>query len=152
VRAVWQVLFVIYLVAVATNYVWELAQSALFVPGSDGGNIWLHCFIASLGDGVMVLLLYAVGWLTSGTRDWFTRPTARHYAAVLGAGALLALLVEAGAVHVLQRWSYGEGMPRLPGLEIGLVPIMQMIVLPPLVFWITGALTGQARPAKVQRR
>jgi hypothetical protein len=32
---------------------------------------------------------------------------------------------------------YTENMPKLPELDIGLVPIAQMLVLPPLIFPIT---------------
>ena len=151
-RRLWQVLLTIFVVAVAVNYLWELAQSPLFVPGSHVGNVWLHCFVASLGDGLMVLLLYAIGWVAAGRSDWFARPTIRDYSVLVAAGAVLGLVVEWGAVHLLQRWTYTDAMPRLPGIEIGVVPIIQMIVLPPIVFRITSALTAQLHEATVQRR
>jgi hypothetical protein len=40
------------------------------------------------------------------------------------------------AVHILNRWEYTPNMPKLPGLDIRLVPIAQMLVLPPLIFGI----------------
>lgn len=130
----------VYVIAVAFNYAWELAQSPLFTPGSHEANVWLDCFIASLGDGVMVLLLFGSGWLAFGHRDWFVRPGARGYASLLTAGAALALAVEWVAVHLLQRWTYSEAMPRLPGLDVGVVPVLQMMLLPPFIFYLTGAL------------
>jgi len=37
-------------------------------------------------------------------------------------------------MHVLQRWAYTARMPRVPGLDVGLVPVAQMLILPPLIF------------------
>lgn len=49
----------IFVIAVAVNYVWELAQAPLYGPME--GAIWWHCFVASIGDGVIVLLIFAIG-------------------------------------------------------------------------------------------
>ena len=84
----------------------------------------------------MILLLFAFGWLVLGRRDWFVRPGLSGYAVTIAAGAALAIAIEWTAVHVLQKWTYAESMPRLPGLEIGLVPVLQMMLLPPIVFRI----------------
>ena len=56
---------------------------------------------------------------------------------MLMSGFTLAMLIEWGAVHVLGRWSYAANMPLLPGLGIGVVPILQMLVLPPVIFKVT---------------
>jgi hypothetical protein len=53
---------------------------------------------------------------------------------MLTAGLMLAVLVESVAVHILERWKYTANMPTLPGPDIGLVPIAQMLFIPPLVF------------------
>jgi hypothetical protein len=148
----WRVLLVIFAVSVVTNYVWELAQSPLFAAASHRGPIWLHCLIASFGDGLMVLMLFAIVSLAARRNDWFIHPTLSDYVVLAGAGAALAAFVEVAAVHLLRRWTYTDNMPVIPRLQIGLVPVLQMLVLPPLIFRITGALTVSARTAKVQRR
>ena len=43
--------------------------------------------------------------------------------------------VEWAGVHVAQRWSYTERIPRLPGIDVGILPTAQMLLLPPLIFW-----------------
>jgi hypothetical protein len=133
-RPMWRLLVILYLLAVALNYPWELLQAPLFTPVSHIGKVWLHCFISSLGDGLMVLLLFALGWLSSRDRHWFIRPGLSGHAVLLTSGALLAMLVEWVAVHLIHRWAYAETMPRIPLLDIGFVPILQMILLPPIVF------------------
>jgi len=130
-------LILVFIVAVLLNYLWELAQAPLYVGLEDynAGVLW-HCFVASLGDGIMVLLIVAAGWFTLRQSDWFLRPGVRGYLVIITAGLVLAVLVEWVAVHILNRWKYTENMPKLPGLDIGLVPIAQMLVLPSLIFRI----------------
>jgi len=134
-RARWRTLMSVYIVAVLLNYLWELAQAPLYV-GLERYNataFW-HCFVASLGDGVIVLLILAVGWISFQRWDWFQRPGVAGYLVMAAAGLVLAVLVEWVAVPILGRWQYTDTMPTLPRVRIGLVPIAQMIFLPPLVF------------------
>ena len=142
-----RMLSILFAVAVAMNYPWELAQAPLFAGHEDFTAIWRHCFVASLGDGVLVLLIYAVGWLAWHRQNWFERPGARGYALMLVSGLTIAIAIEWIAVHVLQRWAYLPAMPLLPVIDIGIVPIAQMLVLPPLVFRIVAARTSRARGA-----
>ena len=139
-RLIW-----VFIVAVLLNYLWELAQAPLYVGMEDynAGLLW-HCFVASLGDGIMVLLIVAAGRFTLRESDWFLRPGVRGYLVTLTAGFLLAVLVEWVAVYVLNRWEYTKNMPKVPGLGIGLVPIAQMLFLPPLIFRIV-AVFGSAK-------
>jgi hypothetical protein len=130
-----QSLIWVFLVAVLLNYLWELAQAPLYV-GLERYNaaVFWHCFVASLGDGVMVLVIVVVGWLSFERWDWFERPGGAGYLIMLTSGLVLAVVVESVAVYILARWEYTDKMPTLPGLRIGLVPIAQMILLPVLAF------------------
>ena len=80
-------------------------------------------------------MLLLVGWLVLGRVDWFRRPGRTGYTTLIVSGALLAIAVEWLALHVLHRWSYAEAMPQLPVLNVGLVPVLQMLILPPLIFY-----------------
>jgi hypothetical protein len=138
----------IFVVAVAVNFLWELAQASLFSGRESWGNIWWHCFVASLGDGVILWLIYTIGWLVFKQPAWFINPGVSGYLVMLMSGFILAITIEWGAVHMLQRWEYGAGMPIVPVLNIGLVPLLQMLVLPPLIFYIVGLWTsGRKRTA-----
>ena len=128
-------------VGVIVNYIWELAQAPLFA-GLTFGNVWWHCFIASMGDGLILLLILVIGWCVHRRLDWFVKPGVLGYIVMTVSGLLIATLIEWVAVHVAQRWSYAARMPLLPVLNIGLIPLAQMLVLPPLIFriaasWIT---------------
>lgn len=133
----------VFIVAVLLNYLWELAQAPLYVglENYNAGVFW-HCFVASLGDGIMVLLIYLAGRMILRRHDWFQRPGVPGYVFMLTTGFLLALMVEWFGLHVLGRWQYTDSMPRVPGLGLGAVPIAQMLVLPPIVFRIV-AVAGR---------
>ena len=134
----------VYVVSVAVNYPWELAQAALFTAESHPGRTFVHCFVASLGDGIMLLLLFGMGAAVSGRFDWFRRPRIRDYIVLCASGFVLAVAIEWVAVHLLHRWSYTEDMPLLPVLDVGLIPLLQMVLLPPVVFWLVARFV---RPA-----
>jgi hypothetical protein len=127
----------VFIVAVSLNYLWELAQAPLYVGLKEynGGVLW-HCFVASLGDGIMVLLIVAAGWITLRRWDWFEYPSGAGYVVMLTTGLVLAVSVEWFAVRILERWQYTEKMPLVPVLNVGLVPIAQMLFLPLLIFRI----------------
>jgi hypothetical protein len=136
----------LFIVAVLLNYAWELAQAPLYV-GVERYNVavFWHCFIASLGDGLMVMLIFAAGWITLHRWDWFKQPGVVGYLVMAAAGLVLAISVEWVAVHILERWQYTEQMPTLPVLGVGLVPIVQMLILPPLIFRIAALLASIKR-------
>ena len=101
----------------------------------SAGVFW-HCFIASLGDGVMVLLIVAAGWIIVKRINWWERPGIAGYGIMLSTGFLLAILVEWLGLQVLRRWEYSARMPLIPELRVGVAPIVQMLFLPPLTFRI----------------
>ena len=121
-------LILVFIVAVLLNYLWELAQAPLYV-GLERytAAVFWHCFVASLGDEIMVMMIFAAGWITFGRWDWFKQPRVTDCLVIPIAGLVLAILVELVAVYVLSRWAYTEKMPTLPEVNIGLVPIAQML-------------------------
>lgn len=133
-QSTWRMLTAIFAVAVAVNYVWELAQAPLYIGMDDFRKTWWVCLLATLGDGLLLLLIFAVGWLVLRQRDWFVRPGVRGYALMLVTELVIAVSIELVAVYVMGRWEYTTQMPIVPGLSVGLAPVAQMLVLPPLIF------------------
>lgn len=132
-------LLTLFVLAVAINYPWELGQSVLFARPDSWPSMWWHCLVASAGDGLLVCLIYGAGYGAFGRQDWYEQPRARHYVLMLVVGALIAIAMEWIAVHIIRRWAYTPSMPVIPVLEIGIVPLAQMLVLPPLVFALATA-------------
>ena len=129
----------LFVIAVLVNYVWEIVQAPLYVGMESFKLVWWHCGMAALGDGLLMLLIYAVGWAVLRRWDWFAHPGARGYAVMLLTGLAIGVGIEWLAVFVAQRWAYTAQMPLVPLLNVGLAPIAQMLVLPPLIFRIVAA-------------
>lgn len=69
----------IYVVAVPINYAWERLRSPLYArPDGSGIPAW-DCFVASVVDGLFVLLIFTAGWAVLRRRDWFEHPSELHY-------------------------------------------------------------------------
>ena len=120
----------------AFNAVWEIGQSPLFAPmGGWLSGTW-RCIVASIGDGGIVLALAVAGSLLFRRVDWLFRPGLAGYAFMAVLGVAVAVGIEIGALAT-GRWSYSDQMPLIPVLRVGLAPVLQMLVLPPLVFAAT---------------
>ena len=124
----------LFVVAVLVNYPWERLQSPLYVYPGGASIPWWLCLAASLADGLFVLVIFGIGWIALGRRTWFEQPGLGGYLVMLVSGVAIGVGVEWTTVHLLRWWTYGERMPLLPVVNIGLVPLTQMLVLPPLIF------------------
>src|SRR5215831_10272229 len=133
-RQLGETIVAIFVVAVLGNYLWELAQAPLYMGMERFRAVWWHCFVASLGDGLLVLGIFAMGWLLLRQQRWFVHPGIWGYGVMVTTGLVIGITAEWVAVHVLGRWMYTAWMPRVPGLAVGLVPVLQMLLLPPLIF------------------
>ena len=129
--------------ATRRSFSFALARSSellrLPIAASSWENIWWHCFVASLGDGLIVWTIHAAGWIVFRRSDWFIAPQLKGYGVMLMTGLIIAVAVEWLAVHVLQRWTYTADMPVIAvitGVNIGLTPLLQMLILPPVIFYI----------------
>ena len=134
----------VFIVAVIFNYFWELGQSQLYVGMENLSEMWRHCLVPSLADGLLVLLIFAAGWWIFGKRDWFERPDVNGYVLMLAVGLAIGIGGEWIAVNVLRLWSYTPRMPLVPLLNIGLTPVVQMTLLPPVIFRVAAAWHNRA--------
>ena len=126
-------LTVLFSLAVVANYPWERAQSRLYVLPGGAEVGWWMCAAASVADGLVVLLIFQISRLVIGQRDWYLRPGARGYAVLLLSGAVISVTVEWITIYGAQWWAYSPRMPLIPGVNIGLAPLAQMLVLPPMI-------------------
>jgi hypothetical protein len=133
----WLPEFNVVLFAFLLNYPWEFIQAPLF-EGMAGRPHWSAvkaCSQAALGDAVIMLVAYwGVAALGHG-RTWIAKPRRRDVVLLSSIGAGLTVVVEWLALHGawLTAWNYSAAMPVVPGLGVGLIPVLQWVVLPPLV-------------------
>ena len=132
-------LLTVFSIAVAINYPWELAQTPLYAGVEFPGALW-HCFVASVGDGLLVLFIFAAVARALRSMEWYDEPGGKGYAWMLAAGLAIGLAVEWWGLHIAKRWQYSDLMPLVPGVWVGAAPILQMLLLPPAIFWAAGRL------------
>ncbi len=138
--------FNVMLFAVLLNYPWEFIQSPLYAGMADQRH-WdavKICTIAALGDGVlMVVAHWGAAWL-GRNRHWIVAPSVPATLSFLLIGVCIAAAIEwlAQRGWWLQQWNYSAAMPLIPGLGVGWVPVLQWVMLPPLV---VGLVSRQIR-------
>jgi len=117
---------------------WEWIQTWFFKDVTPEINkiiyYRIHC---TFGD--MMILSFFVGlWgIVKRGFPWFYNPGGRDYLAVCAMTVLYTAISEYINVHIRHNWGYSDLMPLLPGIGIGLVPLLQWAVLPALVIKIT---------------
>jgi hypothetical protein len=90
---------------------------------------------ATFGDVAYTLAAYFFIALFKRDGAWLVRMTKLDVAGVTVAGFFISLFVEYKAL-AFDRWFYLDAMPIIPGLQIGLTPVVQMTVLLPLTFYL----------------
>lgn len=126
------------LFAFLLNFVWEMLQTPLFarMPQLPHWPMTVICLQATIGDVGIAIVAFAVGALTDRRLSWFEAPSKRASASYLVAGILLTAAFELHAICT-GRWAYSELMPTLPCIGIGAIPLLQWIILPPIVLHLT---------------
>ena len=121
------------------HFVWELLQVPLYrdMPQAPHEEAILVCLQATLGDVAIALTAF---WLVSAfcrSRFWLLTPSRFQWASYLIYGIAVTVGLEMLATAILDRWQYSELMPVLPLLEVGLSPLAQWVLVPPLALWLT---------------
>jgi len=129
--------FNVALFAFLLNLVWEFGQVPLYGDLPSQGH-WASiklCARATLGDAVIAVVAFWVVAALVASRRWITAPIAVQVASFVGVGLTISTALEWMAIHVQARWAYGTSMPMVPVLRVGLAPVLQWVIIPPLVVW-----------------
>ena len=119
--------------AFVLNLAWEIAHVRLYTiwAAADGAGVaWalLHC---SLGDVMIALAMFTLAGMVLRRSDWpASRPRAGGAIVVIGAMAY-TVWSEWHNVYRIDSWGYTAGMPLIFG--IGLSPLLQWLILPPVM-------------------
>ncbi|MEP6994494.1 MAG: hypothetical protein ABI968_08245 [Acidobacteriota bacterium] len=126
--------FALSVVAFVLHLAWESIQCPVFFEhgsydASPGGMA-----LASVGDVGITWALYAAVALVSWQWRWSAQGwSRRQWAVLLGLALAIGWGIEARAL-ANHRWSYKALTPLLPGLNVSVIPILQLLVLAPLIF------------------
>ena len=123
--------------ALVLNLVWEIAQLPLYTIYSAGtpkeiAFALVHC---TAGDVLIAISSFVLGLIATRHPDWpVSRPVLGGMVAILS-GLAYTAFSEWRNVYQTGSWSYAPAMPLLFG--IGLAPLLQWIVIPPLcIAWL----------------
>lgn len=135
----------IFLWAVALNFLWEMGQAYAYTGMPPSAfEATLMCAQASLIDGLLVLGIFWAGVAVFSRVDWIGRPGFPGYFFMVVAGILVSAVIELNAVYRVEKWGYATIMPMLPPLGVGVLPVLQMIALPPLIFFLASRKSRRA--------
>lgn len=137
------------------NYPWEILQAPFFagMPDMRHWDAVRECSWATVGDAALLVGAFWAGAVAQRSRAWMARPRRSAVAAFLAFGVLATIALEWLATNLWDRWQYAARMPALPGLGTGVAPLLQWLLLPPLLLWIVrrqlhgAAVLASAAPA-----
>lgn len=119
------------------NFPWEFLQVPLYLGMADAPH-WdatKVCMFATFGDTVIMIVAFWIASLAARSRQWFVKPRRWPTAAFILAGLAITIVLERFAIGPLDRWQYAPTMPVAPFLGVGLTPLLQWVVLPPICLW-----------------
>jgi len=140
-RAAWTLIATRYLPWLAAlNLLWEGAQLPLYTLWRDASTAYIafavvHCTFGDLLIGTSALLLVLLAARAGPLERWPWRAIVAGTTA-LGAGYTIAS--EWMNTSLRQSWEYSSAMPviELQGVVIGLSPLAQWLVVPPLALYL----------------
>lgn len=127
----------IFFFAYLLNLFWEVSHSLLYDWNPTISTYIPRILLATFGDAVVILLMYWIVALINKNLKWIFNPEKRDYIIVLSLGFVFSVLNEIASVYYWDKWDYNNLMPIIPGLNVGFIPVFQMLFLPLLIFWLT---------------
>jgi hypothetical protein len=120
------------------NLAWEILQLPLYTIWSTGtfreiAFAVVHC---TGGDVLIALTALTVALITAGSKDW---PVDRFHPVMLATvslGVSYTIFSEWLNIVVRASWAYSPVMPIVPGINTGLSPLLQWIVIPAVALWL----------------
>ena len=132
--------------ALLLNFPWEVLQAPLFegMAAAPHSAVVGACLQATLGDAAIMLLAHAMVAAVTRRRRWVLAPSRYEVAGFIAVGvAITAVIVWlATRGRWAQTWAYSAEMPVIPGIEIGLSPLLQWVVVPPVALWFVWRLSA----------
>ncbi len=134
-----------FLLAFILNFAWEVIQGPLYNGFTYSIAHIALCGLASVADAIMVMLIYFVLGLIYKDALWIKQLTLQRIFILILIGGIGAVLSEVRHLS-LGNWSYATSMPLLPFVNAGISPVLQFMLLPPFIFYISFRMfTGKRR-------
>jgi uncharacterized membrane protein len=131
-----QLVFIIIIAAFVLNFIWEMLQMPFYKGMENNLQSAAVCALAAIADAIMVLLIYFCFAFVYKKVFWVQQLSffrISMLALVGGIGAILAELRHTA----LGTWTYNKSMPLLPFNNVGLIPVLQFMILPVCIFYLS---------------
>lgn len=131
------------------HFAWEIGQLPLYTifwnaPAHQTAFAVIHC---TLGDILIAGSAFALAWMSSGRTGWPSSRTVFIRVAAVAAilGVAYTIFSEWLNTTVRHSWAYMPAMPVIPGVEVGLTPVLQWIIVPAVAFALTARYGADSR-------
>ena len=131
-----QFVFIAFLFSFLLNLAWELIQAPLYNGFTFSVSHITFCGLAALADAIMVMLIYFSLAIIYKNPLWIQRFNFQRTFTLILIGGIGAILSEMRHLSI-GTWSYTSSMPILPFVHAGLSPVLQFMVLPGLIFYLS---------------
>lgn len=125
---------VLSVIAFALHFAWENAQCIAFFVHASKAPTQVDMVRATLGDVAITWLAYVA--VSLATRQWnwlFGKWAWMEWGALVGTALVTSVAIERFAI-ASGRWSYTANNPRVPGTDVSILPVAQLLLLLPLSF------------------
>jgi hypothetical protein len=141
--------------ALPLELLWEIAQFPLYTVWhqNDWGYILYGLAHCTLGDLLILLILYELIALIQWDRYWYRHSVLPGGALFIIAGIGYTIYSEITNVRLKGTWGYTELMPIVPLIEIGGMPFLQWLLIPPVLLLLMRLLpSGNLEPPRYHHR
>ena len=122
--------------AFIVNLAWEVPHSLLYKTTTEMSvsEYVPRILQASAGDIVMILIIFAIISLYNNSVKWSILQKKNIILSIL-LGIIVSVTFEIYALNT-NKFAYLPSMPLIPLLNVGITPVLQMIVAPLIVFFL----------------
>ncbi len=145
-RSFGRLMAVVIVLAFALNLAWEYGQcSAFFVHGALRATP-RSMLVAAIGDVALTVSLYLATAAATRSLNW---PLGAWHPLTWVTIEVLAVGEGLGMEWIglsMGRWSYTPRAPMIPWTSLSIIPVAQLPLLAPLVFWVARRAVLRLRP------
>lgn len=126
------------MLATPLQLLWEIAQFPLYTIWHEGD--WSYIFYGlihcTIGDLMITLSVFWLVSLLNRSRRWIFSSTIPNIILFTALGLTYTIFSEIVNTRIKGTWGYTELMPIVPVIEIGGMPFLQWLLIPPVLIWL----------------
>ncbi|GEM_PF-1852161 len=127
--------FIVAVTSLVLHGIWEYVACGIFYAYGEIENMNRLMVEATIGDVGIALLIFNLLLLLR--KDLKYKLTIKDYLIVVLYGIIGAYYFETRALSI-DRWVYNSGMTIIPVLNVGLIPVLQLVILIPISLFLEG--------------